>query len=117
VDQPSLVQGLHRAGHLLEQPEGRLQGERPAREPRPQALARQTLHGQVRSPVRQLSEAEDAYHPRVVDLGQQAGLLQEPAALSGVGEQLLAQHLERHLPVPPARGVDGASASGAEHAL
>src|SRR5262249_57995017 len=102
-----LVHGRDRVAQLGEDLDRLARVERAPAEALSERLAVEARHDDVRAPVRQRPDVEDADERRMLDFPQLCGLLEETRALLlGRGDGL-AQDLERHGLRSPEGRVDG----------
>ncbi len=94
VDDPALVRGLERLGDLARDRKRFLERDRPARDPRVQALAFDELHDEDVTPVHGL-EGVDRRDAGVIQRGERLRLALETRDAVPVLEELLGQDLDR----------------------
>ena len=89
------VQMLDRAGNRCDQPRGRVEGKRPARQPLGKALALDVLHGKVVLAV-VLAHVVDLRDVRVPHAGGRPGLDLKAADMLRRGKVRGEDHLDGH---------------------
>ena len=114
------VRVIQRGSELSDQVDDRRQRRKPlAADLAGKRLARQALHRDVRAAIVGLADVEDGDDVRVGEVACGARLYEEPAAVGGVGGDLLVQAFDRHLAldVRIEAGIDHCHRAFAEDAL
>src|SRR5262249_23442030 len=96
VEHAALVRRLEPLGDLLHDRQRLLDRERAHREPERERLARDQFHLDD-APLFDLPEAEQHRDVGMIERGEHAGLALEARVPVAVGDQRVAQNLERHL--------------------